>query len=108
MVYKIFFVPVAFLVLFSIYSVYCGETTVGGHFKLTLYDYSIGERTFTDSSDAVQTADGARSAGISISRFTLLIMQEIQEIFTVLVQPNFEVATGATPRLGKSIGDDRL
>ncbi len=92
-------------------SAYPGETVVGGHLKLTLYDYSIGERTFTivdsliDSIKNTQKADGARSSGISISRFTLLVMREIKEIFTILVQPNFEVATGATPRVGHSIGE---
>ena len=107
MVEKSLLTPIVFLVLFSVYSVHSGETTVGGHFKLTLYDYSIGERTFTDSLNNTQKADGARSAGISISRFTLLVMQEIKEIFTILIQPNFEVSTGATPRLGKSIGEGR-
>ncbi len=89
-----------------ILTAYGKETSVGGHFKLTLYDYSFGERTFTDSMGGNQKADGARSAGMTVSRFTLLIMKEIAEIFTVAVEPNFEAATGATPRLGKSIGDD--
>lgn len=107
MVKKNLFSISIFIVLFvNVLCVYSGETTVGGHFKLTLYDYSIGERTFIDSIDAEQKADGARSAGISISRFTLLAMREIKEIFTILIQPNFEVATGATPRLGRSIGED--
>ncbi len=106
MVKNSLFTPIVFLVLFNTYTIHSGETTIGGHFKLTLYDYSIGERIFTDSTGAVQKADGARSAGISISRFTLLAMREIKEIFTILVQPNFEVATGATPRLEKSIGED--
>lgn len=105
---KYFFIALALLSVCNIESVYAKKTTVGGHFKLTLYDYSIGDRTFTDSSNSVQRANGARSAGISISRFTLLVMREIEEIFTVLLQPNFEVTTGATPRLGKSIGENEL
>ncbi len=93
------------LLIVGIQQSYSGETKVGGHFKLTLFDYSMGDRAFTDTLGIVQKADGARYAGMSISRFTLLVMQEIKEIFSILVQPNFEVATGATPRVGRSIGE---
>ena len=104
---NLFSVSVFFVFFVNVLCVYSGETTVGGHLKLPLYDYSIGERTFIDSIDAEQKADGARSAGMSITWFTLLVMREIQEIFTIVVQPKFEVATGATPRLGRSIGEER-
>ena len=103
---KFLFIPLVVLMVCITFPVSAKETTVGGHFKLTLYDYSIGERNFTDSANAVQKAEGARSAGISITRFTLLAMREVEEIFTVLLQPNFEVSTGATPRLGKSINEN--
>ncbi len=112
MVKKIFSYPaILLIIIINTFFLYGGETTIGGHFKLTLYDYSIGERTFTiidsinDSIKKSQKADGARSAGMSITRFTLLISREIKEIFTLIIQPNFEVLTGATPRIGKSIGE---
>ncbi len=106
MVRKIFPSAVIILIiLFSCVFAQAGKTTVGGHFKLTLFDYSTGERTFTDSINTTQKADGARRAGMSVTRFTLLMMQEIKEIFSIVVQPNFDATTGATPRIGKSIGE---
>ncbi len=100
--------PLTILLIMAIYvsCLYSKGTTVGGHFKMTFYDYSFGERTFIDSTSGVQKADGARSSGMTVSRFTLMIMREIAEIFTITIEPNFEAVTGATPKLGKSIGDD--
>ena len=80
---KIFYPGVLLLVTGILFSARPSETTVGGHLKLTLYDYTTGDRAFTDSSGRVQKADGARSAGLTISRFTLLVMREFKEMFTV-------------------------
>ncbi len=84
---------------------YAGKTQVGGHLKLTLYDYTTGERSFVDSATFYQTAKGARTAGIAFQRLTLHIVKEIKEMFSITAQPDFQAFTGATPRIGRSVGE---
>jgi hypothetical protein len=104
---KSIYSPAICLLLFSsLFLIQAENPQVGGHVKLTLYDYTMGERTYEEPDTVPQKADGARSAGMAFTRFTLYFVQEIKEIFSINIQPDFEAVTGATPSLGKSVGGD--
>jgi hypothetical protein len=74
-------------------------TTIGGHIKMTLFD----------TIDGVETKPGVKTgeteySGFSFGEIILYISQKISDNFSVDVEPEFAAKTGATPKLGTSIG----
>ncbi|MBT4363150.1 MAG: hypothetical protein HOC71_03275 [Candidatus Latescibacteria bacterium] len=71
---------------------------VGAHVKMILYDYKDGE------SNGVT---GHEYAGMALSEMILYLSSEISETISVDLQPMFNTVTGATPRFGNKIGDNK-
>jgi hypothetical protein len=74
-------------------------TTIGGHIKMTLFDTVDGVETKT----GVKTGETEYS-GFTFNEIILYISQKISDNFSVEVEPEFAAKTGATPKLGTSIG----
>ncbi len=74
------------------------ETTIGAHVKLIIYDYKDGK------SSGVK---GHEYAGMALSEMILYFSSALSENITVDLQPMFNTVTGATPRFGNKIGDNK-
>jgi len=77
---------------------YAGETKVGGHIKLKLYDNIDGRHNDVSSYDY---------AGFSFSEMLLYFTQEINDQISLDLQPQFSASTGATPKFGSDIGKQK-
>ena len=86
------------IVLFTVGSVFAEGTTLGAHLKMTVYDSKSGK------SNGVK---GHEYAGMALSEMILYISSEISDKITVDLQPMFNTVTGATPRFGNKIGDNK-
>ena len=73
-------------------------TTIGGHVKLTMYDYKDGK------SDG---AKGHEYAGMALSEMIIYFSSELSDKISIDFQPMFNTRTGATPRFGNKIGDNK-
>jgi hypothetical protein len=82
----------AVLCLFN--GVQAGETTVGGHLKLTLYDRPTGTHNGDQSSNYM---------GFSFRSLWLLVSHQISDKVSIEVEPEFAASTGATPKFGSPI-----
>jgi len=65
------------------------ETTVGGHVKLTLYDFTDGKKN---------GVKGNEYAGMALTEMIIYISSELTDKISVDLQPLFNNYTGATPR----------
>jgi hypothetical protein len=74
------------------------QTTVGGDLKFFLYDKSWG--TSQDSTDS-----DTETAGFS--RIYLYMMSELSDRISIDVRPEIRAESGATPVLGRRIGEQR-
>src|SRR3989339_261319 len=70
------------------------NTTVGGHVRMTLYDYKDGESGGTK---------GHEYSGFDFKDFYVYFSSELSEKLTLDVQPMFSTETGATPKIGTPI-----
>ena len=75
-------------------------TVIGGHIKMTLFDAVDGVETKATGGALGET----EYSGFSFGEIILYISQKISEKFSVEVEPEFSASTGATPKLGTSIG----
>ncbi len=76
------------------------STVIGGHIKMTLFDAVDGVETRSPGGALGET----EYSGFSFGEIILYISQKISEKFSVEVEPEFSASTGATPKLGTSIG----
>jgi hypothetical protein len=74
------------------------NTTVGGHVRMTLYDYKDGKKV-----DKTGTVNGHEYSGFDFKDLYLYISSELSDKLTLDVQPMFSTETSATPRLGTEI-----
>jgi hypothetical protein len=81
------------------------SVSLGGHGTLTLYEYTSGTRTYTDSNSYHQEDPGARSSGMTSVQFTGRVTVQAGEHLSLVVAPRFDGVTGVAPQLGVSIGD---
>ncbi len=94
---KLLFFAMALLVFVSAPLVH-SQTTVGGDVKFFLYDKSWG--TSQDSTDS-----DTETAGFS--RVYFYIMSELSDRISIDVRPEIRAESGATPVLGRRIGEQR-
>lgn len=80
------------------------STVIGGHIKMTLFDAVDGVETKSPGGALGET----EYSGFSFGEIILYISQKISENFSVEVEPEFSASTGATPKLGTSIGAQML
>jgi hypothetical protein len=80
------------------------STVIGGHIKMTLFDAVDGVETKSPGGALGET----EYSGFSFGEIILYISQKISEKFSVEVEPEFAASTGATPKLGTSIGAQML
>ena len=73
---------------------FAGETNVGGHVKLTVFDRPTGEHNGESTSNYV---------GLTLNGLYLFINKEISEKVSVDLQPHWSASTGATPSFGNDI-----
>jgi len=72
------------------------QMTIGGHMKMTVFDYKNGDSNGLSSSE---------NSGMALNEFILYFSTEVSDRITVDIQPLFDALTGATPRFGSEIGD---
>lgn len=77
---------------------YAQETTVGGHIKLTLYDYKDGK----SNGDK-----GHEYAGMDFREMIIYVSSELSDRVSIDIQPYFDASTGATPRIGSDLGNTK-
>jgi len=82
------------LVLCSVALLQAQTTVVGGHIKMTLFDYKTGE------SDG---ESGSEGAGLALREFDLIVAQDINDNISVVALTEFAASTSATPSFGKPI-----
>ncbi len=82
----------------NVYSVVAQGTTIGAHLKLTIYDYKDGK------SDGEK---GHEYAGMALNEMILYLSSEVSDRISVDLQPMFNTLTGATPRFGNKIGNNK-
>lgn len=80
-----------------------GETTVGGHIRMTVLDMADGESTtggtvFKDNS----------SMGMAFTELILYFSHDLSETISVDLQPSWSASTGASPSFGKKIGEQKV
>lgn len=90
-----------FVVGFS-YVAHAGDTTVGGHLKITMFDFADGDHTTGGT-----TVSSDENVGFSFREMILYFSQEIDETLSVDLQPMWSTSTGATPKFGKDIGEQK-
>ncbi len=76
-------------------AIHAQGTNIGGHVKLTLYDYTNGEKN---------GVKGHEYSGMALTEMIIYISSELSDKITIDLQPLFNVYTGATPRFKR--GDD--
>ena len=74
------------------------ETTIGAHVKLTLYDYKDGKSNGVKSHEY---------AGMALSEMIIYLSSELSDKISIDLQPMFNTVTGATPRFGNKISDNK-
>ncbi len=104
----LFLFSVLFLISFSSFAgeMKLGETKVGGHLKMVLYDQPTGVTTVKSGSVVTSTASTSY-IGMGFNEVILYISQELSDKFEIELKPKFTVSTGATPKLGTVIGVQR-
>lgn len=74
------------------------DTTIGAHVKLTVYDYKDGKSN---------GKKGNEYAGMALSEMILYFSGSISDYLSVDLQPMFNTVTGATPKFGNAIGENK-
>jgi hypothetical protein len=74
------------------------DTTIGAHVKMTMYDYTDG----TSNGDK-----GHEYAGMALSEMILYFSSSLSDFLMVDLQPMFNTVTGATPRFGNQMDDNK-
>jgi len=74
------------------------DTTIGAHVKLTIYDYKDGK------SNGVK---GHEYAGMALSEMIPYFSSSLSEYLSVDLQPMFNTVTGATPKFGNAINENK-
>lgn len=96
---KRMFVAVLFVMgMFFSISANAMNTSVGGHVKLTLFDAMSGEHN---------TVSSSQYSGLGFREMILYIYSELSDKVSVDLQPMFSASTGATPKFGKDIGQQK-
>ncbi|MBI4712831.1 MAG: hypothetical protein HY762_05990 [Planctomycetes bacterium] len=81
------------------------DVHIGGHIKMSLYDKSFG--TSTVSGVDYDNADKG-TTGFSSHTFILFISKNITDNLAIEIDPDYTLGSaGATPSLGKKIGEQR-
>jgi hypothetical protein len=82
-----------------------GEWSFGGHMRMYFYDNVSGETTYDGVKDTnTQVAGGEFSS----HSFIFFIQKSISEKVSIMAAPDFALgSSGATPSLGKKIGEQR-
>lgn len=86
------------LIFGSVSLLRAGETRVGSHIKLTLFDGSVGK------SDGISGND---YTGMGFREMILYVSQELTDKVSVDLQPMWSASSGATPKFGKEIGEQK-
>ncbi len=74
-------------------------STLGAHVKLTIYDYKDGQNS---------GVKGHEYAGMALSELILYFSSSLSEKLSVDLQPMFNTVTGATPRFGNPISENKF
>ena len=74
------------------------ESTFGAHVKLTVFDHIKGK-----SNDR----EGDEYAGMSLTEVILYFSGDLSDKISAEIQPLFNTVTGATPRFGNKIGENK-
>lgn len=94
------FIPIFILML--VLPVFAGETKIGGHVKMTVYDGAVGVRGTGPSGTVVNNYKGWYYGGITVNELILYVSQELTDNISIEVSPKFSASTGATPSLYSS------
>ena len=77
-----------------------GETTIGGHIRMTLLDMASGESTINDT----VYSDNSNS-GMAFTELILYFSHDLSDNVSIDVQPSWSASTSASPSFGKKIGE---
>lgn len=77
-----------------------GEKMLGGHVKMTLFDYAYGI-----NKTAAGQEYSTQSPGMGVAAVILFLNAKINDVVSVEVDPGLTAITGATPSLGSKLGD---
>lgn len=77
-----------------------GETTVGGHIRMTLLDMASGESTINDT-----VYSDNSSSGMAFTELILYFSHDLSDYVSIDVQPSWSASTSASPSFGKKIGE---
>jgi len=77
---------------------YAQGTTIGGHVKLTAFDVAKGDHN---------DVSGDQYIGMGMREMILYFSQELSDKVSIDLQPFWDASTGATPKFGKDIGEQK-
>lgn len=75
-----------------------GETTVGGHIRMTLLDMASGESSGNKDSSYM---------GMGFTEMILYFSHDLSDYVSIDLQPSWSASTGASPSFGKDIGEQK-
>lgn len=104
MLKKVLYAALCIIITGAFNNVLRAETTIGGHVKITLFDYEVG--VHENESENLRKADD-EYVGMGFREFILYFSSELNEKISVDLQPYWVARTGATPTFGNNIGDQR-
>ena len=84
-----------------------GQTVIGGDLKFFVGDITSGSSWVTDTLGQTTEHDTTDRFSMGFNHITLFFTSQIGDYVSVEVQPEVSASTGATPRLGKMIGEQR-
>lgn len=80
-----------------------GETKVGGHIRLSLFDYASGIHKDEAASD-----HATQNPGMGFLTLMIFIESSLNKFITITVEPMLNAVTGATPVLNSDIGEQLM
>ena len=86
------------MVMCSVSAIHAQDTSIGAHVKLTMYDYKDGK------SDGEK---GNEYSGMALNEVIIYFSSQISDRISVDLQPLINAETGATPRFGRKIGNNK-
>src|SRR5208283_5392276 len=81
-----------------------GPTTVGGQIKLTLFTAVDGVSTTGAKLSNLTKKGSTEYEGFAFNDLWLFIGHQISDVVSVEIEPEISASTGATPKIGSSIG----
>lgn len=94
------------IVLASFVVVGLAHAEIGGDLKLYLGDISTGSSWVTDTGGTVEY-DTTDRFSVGFAHVTLYFLQQVGDYVSLDIEPEIAAHTGATPRLGMRIGQQR-